>query len=117
MSFKNIISEKIILPMSDLILGQSVSKHLKFLQKSQWWTKEQLEEFQNKRLKMLLEHAYSSVPYYTDMFNKLDLKPEDFKTKHDLKKLPILTKEIIKKEGIERFSSTEYPLKKIKKNS
>jgi len=117
MSFKNIISEKVILPLSDLILGQSVSKHLKFLMKSQWWTKDQLEDFQNKRLRMLVNHAYSTVPYYTDMFNKLGLKPEDIETKHDLKKLPILTKAIIKKEGINRFTSTQYPKKQIRSSS
>lgn len=97
MSFRNILTEKAILPLSDLVLGQSISKHLKFLQKSQWWTKEQLEEYQNKKLKELVKHAYENTVYYKELFDSLKLKPEDIQTTQDLKKLPVLTKEIVRK--------------------
>lgn len=38
MSIGNILTENIILPLSDITPGQSVYKHFKFLQKSQWWS-------------------------------------------------------------------------------
>jgi phenylacetate-CoA ligase len=89
--------KKIILPLSDFVLKRSISKHLKFLEKSQWWSLEELEKFQNERLKVLIKHTYENVPYYTKLFDSLNLKPSDFRSKEDLKKLPILTKDEIKR--------------------
>jgi len=109
MSLFNFLSEGPILIIGDIITGQSVSKKLDFLMKSQWWDKEQLKQYQEQRLQMLIRHSVETVPYYHDLFNKLRLKPEDIKTNEDLKKLPILTKVIIKTEGIERFTSSAIP--------
>lgn len=97
MSLRNIITENIILPLSDILLGQSVYKNFKFLQKSQWWTETELKEYQNKKLKALINHAYENVPYYTELFKKLKLTPSDIKTADDLVKLPILTKDVVRK--------------------
>lgn len=117
MSFRNVITEKVIFLLSDKILGQSISEKLKFLKKSQYWDKKQIDEFQNERLQELIKHSYESVPYYHDLFNKLGLKPSDIKDKSDLCKIPIVTKDIIKKEGIERFTSSLIPAKQRIKNS
>jgi len=69
----------------------------RFLDESQWWPREKLEQYQAEKLKQLLIHAYNHVPYYTDIFKKLHLVPEDFRSIKDLRKLPILTKEDIAK--------------------
>lgn len=97
--------------------GQSVYSKLKFLQKSQFWSKEEMESFQNERLKILVTHAYEYVPHYKNLFKALQLKPEDIKSKEDLVKLPILTKQAIKKEGIENFTSHRFSKKKLIKSS
>ncbi len=34
-----------------------------FLQESQWWSMEKLEEYQFRHLEQLLNHAYENVPY------------------------------------------------------
>ena len=110
--FINWLQEHIVLPLSDLITGQSVSKKLNFLLKSQYWTREQLDDFQNQRLRLLIQHVYESVPFYRDYMHAHHLTPADIQTKDDLKKLPIITKEIMRKEGIERFTSETYPISK-----
>jgi len=97
MAIYNSISENIILPLSDFVTGQSIAKQLKFLQKSQYWTREQLDLYQNIKLKELINHAYKNVPFYTNLFNDLRIKPVDIQTKEDLKKLPIITKDVLKK--------------------
>lgn len=97
MSIRNVITENIILQISDFLLGYSISKHLKFLLESQWWSESQLIEYQNIKLRALVKHAYKNVPYYSALFKKLHLTPEDIETTDDLIKLPILTKEEIKK--------------------
>lgn len=76
--------------------GKVFRNTYKFLQESQWWSKEQLEEYQLQQLKKLLEHAYENVPYYRRVFDERGLKPEAIQSKEDLLQLPILTKEIIR---------------------
>ena len=75
----------------------SILKLRRFLEKSQWFSEEELKEYQNKRLKEIIEHCYENVPYYQNLFHQLRLKPDDFEDAEDLKKLPLLTKEIIRK--------------------
>jgi phenylacetate-CoA ligase len=88
--------ENLVLPLSDLVLGRAILKHLRFVRKSQWWSAEELKEFQNEKLRALVKHAYENVPYYHDVFKEKKLTVDDIRTTDDLAKLPILTKEIIR---------------------
>jgi len=82
--------------MAELVSGTTIQKKLKFLEKSQYWSREQIEEYQDKKLREIIKYSYENVPYYTKLFDKLGLKPYDITTKNDLKKLPVLTKKIIR---------------------
>ena len=116
--FRNWIQERLVLPISDLITGQEVAKYLKFMLKSQHWTREQLDAFQNERLRALIAHAYENVPFYHDEMVARGLTPADIQTKEDLVKLPIINKAVMRKEGIERFTAKNYPAsKRIKRSS
>ena len=63
----------------DSITGKALEilPSYKFLQKSQWWSREQLEEYQLEQLSKLLHHAYENVPYYRRIFYKRGLEPKD----------------------------------------
>lgn len=67
----------------------------KFLQKSQWFSKNQLVEYQNSQLKKLVLHCYQNVPYYSRIFADYGLNPKDINEPNDLRKLPFLDKETI----------------------
>jgi len=69
----------------------------KKLVKNQWRPYEELKHDQEKQLRHLIEFSYENVPYYRNLFNSLALSPKDIQTIEDLEKLPILTKDIIKK--------------------
>jgi len=97
MTLLNLISENMILPLSDMFTDRCIANCLKFLLKSQWWSEAELKEYQNVKLRALIKHAYDNVFYYTEVFKRLGLIPEDIKTTDDLYKLPILTKEDIRK--------------------
>lgn len=114
MSFNNFFNEKIILPFSDTLLGNSIYSDLKFLMKSQWWSVDELREYQNEKLRALIKHAYENVPYYNELFHSLNLTPDDIQTSNDLYKLPILTKEIIR-ENIKnkKIIAKNIPTKKM----
>lgn len=97
MSLRNNITENILLPLSDILTGSSVYANFKYLQKSQYWSREEINDYQNYKLRELINHAYHNVPFYNKLYNELNIKPQDIKTKNDLTKLPIVTKDILKK--------------------
>lgn len=70
--------------------------HLKNLEKTQWYSREEIGKLQEKKLKVLLENAYRHVPYYHRLFKQSDLKPEDVQGIYDLARIPVLRRETIK---------------------
>ena len=89
-------------------------KFYRFLKQSQWWSQEALKKYQNEQLSMLISHAYEHVPYYRNLLNSRKLSPNDFKTAEDLKKIPILTKEILRK-NFNFLISEEFPKRNLSK--
>lgn len=62
-------------------------------------------------LKLILNHAYKTTTYYNDLFNSNQI---DISSLDDLKKIPLLTKSIIKYKGEELISS-DYDVKNLGK--
>jgi phenylacetate-CoA ligase len=87
----------------------SIYKNLKKINK---YDKKKLDELQFNQLSKLLNHSYKNVPYYTKLFNKLKIKPNDIKSIKDLQKLPFLTREIVQKKKI-KLKAINYPKKKF----
>ena len=81
-----------------------------FLQESQWWSREELEEYQMQQLEKLLNHAYNNVPYYKKVFDERGIKPEDIQDFGDLKKLSYLTKDTFR----DNFNNKKIIAKNIK---
>jgi phenylacetate-coenzyme A ligase PaaK-like adenylate-forming protein len=95
--YSNLLT-KIVYPILQIkypMLNNTI-KNLKILNKTQWSSSSEIEHFQHQRLQLLLTYAYENVPYYHKIFNTAGLKPTDIKNNTDLKKLPILTKDIIR---------------------
>ncbi|WP_281558759.1 hypothetical protein [Thalassomonas sp. RHCl1] len=90
-----------------LRLGKKFYRELKFLQQSQWWSREEMQAYQDHELTKLISHAVKNVPYYRDLFRQLKLTPDDIQCVDDLQKLPILTKDIIR-ENVHRLRADGY---------
>ena len=71
-------------------------KTLKHLRQTQFWPYEKIRDYQFRKIKTLLHHAYLHVPYYRDQLNKIGAIPQDIKTFNDFTVIPILTKDIIR---------------------
>jgi phenylacetate-CoA ligase len=74
------------------------------LQQSQWLSQSEIEELQNERLRSIIFHAYTSVPYYKRLFDQHGIKPQDIKDRSDLHNLPLLTKEDLRNNFHELIS-------------
>lgn len=65
--------------------------------RNQWRPYHELKEEQEIGLRHMVKYAYANVPYYHGLFRRLDLMPADIHTIDDLEKLPILTKDIVRR--------------------
>lgn len=79
--------------------GMDVYRCRKFLEKTQWMKKRDLQRLQFKRLRALLRHAYENVPYYHEAFRKKNFRPADLKCLEDLAKVPVLEKSAIRENS------------------
>ena len=104
MGFHNIAARSVFMPLNDAFQGLSISKNLYLLEESQFWSRTEHENYQNERLKDIIHHAYNEVPWYRENFKIRKLTPRDITTIHDLPKLPVVTKEIIRQEGWDKFT-------------
>lgn len=111
---RRFIAESIGYPLQDYIRKTNIIDTLKFLRESQYWSEERILDFQSSKLRLLVEHAYKNVPYYEDLFNSISLKPSDIRSIDDIQKIPILTKEIVRKENL-RLVSRGFNMKNVKK--
>ena len=109
---RNFISENIILRVSDLITGQNVHRWLAFLRRSAKWTDEEMVDFQNRRFSMLVQYAATQVPYYREWFRREGAQPADFRTIDDLRRLPIVDKAEMRRQGVVRFMAEGFPASK-----
>lgn len=76
--------------------------------KNQWLSDSELDTYQNQHFRLLIQHAYESVPYYSEIMRRLKLTPSDFKTTADMHKMPILTRNDVKKNAAKLISKS-YP--------
>lgn len=67
-------------------------------------SKEEIEKFQSEKLKKLLKHAYDNVPYYKRVLKEAGVVKKGEIFLENYNKIPILTKEIIRKEGKNLYS-------------
>lgn len=82
----------------------SQMKYERLLAEMERWPLHKIHEWQYIRLKRLLDHAYSNVPFYKKAWDKAGVKPDDVKCIEDLRKLPIISKEDVVANKADFFS-------------
>lgn len=75
---------------------EALKIYQKYLQ-SEWLPAQDVRSRQWIALKELLNHAYTNVPYYRLIMNNIRLSPSDIRTWADFGRLPVLTKEEVRK--------------------
>jgi phenylacetate-CoA ligase len=88
------------------------SYYLQSMQRRAYWHPEKLEDYQNKKLRLVIRYAYEHVPYYNKTFKALGIDPSSIKTKLDLNKLPIIRKADIK-HNVKDMISDEFSFENL----
>jgi len=72
--------------------GRLFDKYLEELEGAEKYSSSELKQYQEEKLKRIINIAYEHVPFYRKMFQERKLGPRDIQTIEDLKKLPIIDK-------------------------
>lgn len=86
------------------------------LRVSQYWPLDRVRDYQFKKLKSLMEHAYRNVPYYHRLFKQCDAEPDDIASFEDYARLPILTKQVIR-ENFNDLVANSFPRNRLTPNA
>jgi len=92
--------------------GPTFRYWLGFLMESEKWDRDRLMAYQLEQMKNLLIHAGNNVPYYKRIFAEYGFRPEKFADLEDLKILPYIDRQIVKKH-YEDFIATNIPKKRL----
>ena len=95
----------IIIILSLLYLSRSrIPNHIKEINRVNGYSPKEIENYQKQKLKTLLLHAYENVPYYHEVFTDIELIIDGEVYLENFQRIPILTKEIIRREGKNLYS-------------
>lgn len=76
-----------------LFRGQNIWPLLRLYGKTQYRPREIIEEMQFAAFKRIFEYAYASIPFYRLKYRAAGIVPNDIRTKNDIPKIPVLTKQ------------------------
>jgi len=85
--------ENVVFPLAQTYMGNGFVDQYKALMRSQWLPPKELQQLQWHRLKAILNHAYKNVPMYQRRFQEAGVTPDDIRSREDMLKLFIITKE------------------------
>lgn len=85
-----------------------------FLERSQWFSEDELYAYQGERLRDIIAYAHAKVPYYRRIMREQGIVPSDIRTPEDLTAFPLLTKDDIKRH-FKDLLSTDFSFDHVDK--
>ncbi|MFH1688197.1 MAG: phenylacetate--CoA ligase family protein [bacterium] len=107
MDLIKILAQRVSLPFSYYREGFDIMPRWRELEKSQYFSEDEMHDLQWRRLKTLLSDAYVNVPYYSELFDREGIRPGDINNETDFRKIPVLTKQDIR-DHHDRMVSKKY---------
>jgi phenylacetate-CoA ligase len=83
------------------------------LVKTEWYSRDQLVAYQDEQLREIVRYAYDTVPFYRRRFDEHRLTPADIRTHSDLPKIPLLTRDDIRR-NFDALKSTGVPARTMR---
>ena len=87
---------KLLFPLHERLKGHDSVAVRERAEQTQWWPAERLKGLQLERLRALLVDVGQHVPYYRSLFQGLGFNPAAITGLDDLRRLPFLTKSVIR---------------------
>lgn len=99
-------ARNVLFPFHERFKGHVTIRMLTEMEREQWVPDDELRELRAERLRQLISHAFSSVPYYSNLAQIHGYSADHFRAEADLERLPLLSKELIRGR-LEAFKSSD----------
>ncbi|WP_426414810.1 phenylacetate--CoA ligase family protein [Aestuariirhabdus sp. LZHN29] len=101
---------KLLFPLHESLKGHtSVARHRQ-LERSQWLTTAQLQQLQLDNLRRFLKRIEVQVPWYQELFKRLQFSPSGITSIEDLQRLPLMDKSVIRSQRERLIARDAGPL-------
>jgi phenylacetate-CoA ligase len=104
---RNLVTTVYSRKRSKVKFGHRFYEYLADLERTQWYSTEQLQALQDEKVRRMVAYAYRFVPYYREVFGELGMEAMDIRGAADLQQLPLLTK-LTLQTRLPDFRSTLY---------
>ena len=111
MSVYTSFAANVLFPLHERVKKHSTVAVRRELERTQWLGPGQIRALQLQRLRAFLSECAVHVPYYRDLFRSLDFDPARIAGIGDLMRLPLLTKDIVRREFDRLCSDAPEPLR------
>lgn len=86
---------KALFPAYEAARGRPTVPLLRYLESTERWPIERLQELQLGLLRRLLRHAYRHTVHYRGVLDAAGMRPEDLESLDDLRRLPLLDRDTV----------------------
>ena len=81
-------------------------EHLHKLKRTEWWPPEEIEAYQDAKVRHVVKHAYETVPFYRRWYDEHGVDVGSVNGVKDLDGLPVLTKSLVRENQAEMVSTS-----------
>jgi len=82
---------------------------------NQWLSRDRINQIQERKLQLLLRHAYATVPYYRALLDEAGVAPQQIESLKDLKKIPVTRKADLQDLDLQSIVSSLFHLRNLKR--
>lgn len=75
--------------------GFNIRQMIKFVEENQYWSNDQIYDYQFTELKKIVKHAYDNVSFYRKTMQAMGMEPEDIRSLNDVQHFPVIGKKEI----------------------
>ena len=99
----------------DPAISRNARHYLAALRRTQWLPRAALEDLQVQRLRRIAAHAAHHVGYWRERLQECGVTADEIRTLDDLRRIPVLTKDVLREEIYFDLLSTAAEKRKIAK--
>ncbi len=110
--FRDIATSIYGLRQTKRVFGKQYKEYYKFLERSQFFSQEELASYQLSEVVRLIQYASENVPFYKKLFKELNLSIRNIKTIKDIIRIPVIDKETVRLYSGE-FISNRYTKRQV----
>ncbi|MFQ5900481.1 MAG: glycosyltransferase [Thermodesulfobacteriota bacterium] len=103
------------MPIHHWVISRHAGDYYRLFKQSQWLSLQEINDYQEIKLRRLIRHSYIHVPYYREQMDAVGLRPQDVNSLQDLQRLPALSKDRVRENLYFDMMSDNHDKKKILK--